>query len=71
MKTFNEIRIDLIKIEKTIEKLCNSRDGNCFVCPLRIGDYLGECALGLLHDDIDYYFDNINDIAEYFRSEEE
>lgn len=79
MKTFDEIRIDLIIIADKLDLVCKAhRDSGCETCPLNINErkpngfsFEYSCALMLLGNDIDYYFDNINDIADYFRSEED
>ncbi|MBQ1347768.1 MAG: hypothetical protein IIY58_00190 [Aeriscardovia sp.] len=79
MKTFNEIRIDLVKIAEKMSLICKDHGySDCENCPLMMHEFNlngmpfeSVCALMLLETDLDYYFDNINDIAEYFRPEEE
>lgn len=73
MKTFNEIRIDLVKIAEKMSIVCKAHN-DCETCPLHIAEYKPNgwpfeynCASKLLDYDLDFYFDNINDIVEILR----
>lgn len=79
MKTFDEIRIDLVKVAEKLSLICKDHGyHDCENCPLLINEprfdgrpYECMCASMLLETDLDYYGDNLNDISEYFRPTEE